>query len=170
MGDPAEHEKLIEQYLKDNNTTAAVQLLVKLIEKSAKEKQFDQAESLRERLFEVDAMALNEIVKTGEIIEAEKNSAIDKNHLNTWADLYAKLTVEETNALFYGMKLARHPANHMVFKQGEMRSRLYLVDKGRLKMFYRQGDKAILLKILEPGDLFGEDAFFFADAFCTQIY
>jgi len=91
LGDPAEHEKLIEQYLMDNNTTAAVQLLVKLIEKSAKEKQFDQAESLRERLFEVDAMALNEIVKTGEIIEAEKNSAIDKNHLNTWADLYAKL-------------------------------------------------------------------------------
>jgi CRP-like cAMP-binding protein len=106
-------------------------------------------------------------VKTGEIIEAEKNSAIDKDHLNTWSDLYAKLTVEETNALFYGMKLENHPANHMVFKQGEMRARLYLVDKGRLKMFYRQADKAILLKTLGPGELFGDDAFFFADAFCT---
>lgn len=167
MGDPAEHEKLIEQYLKENNTTAAVQLLVKLIEKSAKDKKFDLAESLRERLFEVDAMALNEIVKTGEIIEAEKNSAIDKDHLNTWAGLYAKLTVEETNALFYGMKLVSHPANHMVFKQGEMRSRLYLVDNGQLKMFYRQEDKAVLLKTLGPGDLFGDEAFFFADAFCT---
>jgi CRP-like cAMP-binding protein len=140
---------------------------VRLIEKSAKDKKFDLAESLRERLFEVDSMALNEIVKTGEIIEAKKNSAIDQGHLNIWADLYAKLTVEETNALFYGMKLERHPANHMIFKQGEMRSRLYLIDKGRLKMFYRQADKAVLLKTLGPGDLFGDDAFFFADGFCT---
>jgi CRP-like cAMP-binding protein len=167
VGDPAEHEKLIEHYLQENNTGAAVQLLVNLIEKNAREKKFDRAESLRDRLFEVDAMALNEIVKTGEIIEAEKNSAIDKDHLKTWADLYGKLTLEETNALFYGMKLEQYPANHMIFRQGEMRSRLYLVDEGQLKMFYRQDDKAILLKTLGPGDFFGEDAFFFADAFCT---
>ena len=167
MGDPAEHEKLIDQYLQENNTEAAVQLLVNLIEKKAREKKFDQAESLRNRLFEIDAMALKEIVKTGEIIEAEKNRAIDKDHLDTWADLYGKLTLEEANALFYEMKLEQYPANHMIFRQGEMRSRLYLIDEGQLKMFYRQGDKAILLKTLGPGDLFGEDAFFFADAFCT---
>jgi CRP-like cAMP-binding protein len=167
VGDPAEHEKLIEHYLQENNTEAAVQLLVNLVEKNAREKKFDRAESLRDRLFEVDAMALNEIVKTGEIIEAEKNSAIDKDHLKIWADLYGKLTLEETNALFYGMKLEQYPANHMIFRQGEMRSRLYLIDEGQLKMFYRQGDKAILLKTLGPGDFFGEDAFFFADAFCT---
>lgn len=167
MGDPAEHEKLIEQYLQENNKEAAVQLLVSLIEKNARENKFDRAESLRDRLFEVDAMALNEIVKTGEIIETEKNSAINQDHLIIWADLYSKLTLEETNALFYGMKLEQYPANHMIFRQGEMRSRLYLVDEGELKMFYRQGDKAILLKTIGPGDLFGEDAFFFADAFCT---
>ena len=148
MGDPSEHEKLIEQYLQENNTEAAVQLLVNLIVKHAREKKFDRAESLRDRLFEVDAMALNEIVKTGEIIEAEKNSAINKYHLQIWADLYSNLTMEESNALYYGMKLQQNPANHMIFRQGEMRSRLYLVDEGELKMFYRQGDKAILLKTL----------------------
>jgi CRP-like cAMP-binding protein len=167
LGDPAEHEKLIENYLRENDTEAAVQLLVNLIEKNAREKKFGQAESLRERLFEIDAMALNEIVKTGEIIEAARNSAIDEDHLNTWADIYAKLTREEANSLFYGMKLEQYPASHMIFRQGEMRSRLYLIDEGRLKMFYRQGDKAIFLKTLGPGDLFGEDSFFFSDAFCT---
>jgi CRP-like cAMP-binding protein len=167
LGDSAEHEKLIEFYLQENDTEAAVQLLVNLIKKNAREKKFSEAESLRERLFEIDAMALNEIVKTGEIIDAARNSAIDEDHLNTWADLYGNLTREETNALFYGMKLEQYPANHMIFRQGEMRSRLYLIDEGRLKMFYRQGDKAILLKTLEPGDLFGEDSFFFSDAFCT---
>lgn len=167
MGDSAEHEKLIEYYLQANDTEAAVQLLVNLIKKNAREKKFDQAESLRERLFEIDAMALNEIVKTGEIIDAARNSAIDEDHLNTWADLYGNLTREEANALFYGMKLEQYPANHMIFRQGEIRFRLYLIDEGRLKMFYRQGDKAILLKTFGPGDLFGEDSFFFSDAFCT---
>jgi CRP-like cAMP-binding protein len=167
LGDPSEHEKLIEQYLQENNTEAAVQLLVTLIVKNAREKKFNRAESLRDRLFEVDAMALNEIVKTGELIEIEKSGAIDKDHLNIWAELYGKLTMEETNTLFYGMKLEQYPANHMIFKQGEMRSRLYLIDEGRLKMFYRQGEKAILLKTLGPGEIFGEDAFFFSDAFCT---
>jgi CRP-like cAMP-binding protein len=48
-----------------------------------------------------------------------------------------------------------------------MQPRLYFIDEGRLKMFYRQGDKAILLKTLESGDICGEDTFFFSDAFCT---
>ncbi len=167
MGDVTEHEKLIEQYLQENNKEAAVQLLVELIVKSAREKKFDLAECLRDKLFEVDSMAVNEIVKTGEVIEAEKGDAINKDHLAIWADLYESLTAEETNALFYGMKLVKHPANHMIYKQGEMRSRLYFIDEGRLKMFYRQADKAILLKTLGPGDIFGEDTFFFSDAFCT---
>ena len=167
LGDFSEHEKLIEQYLQDHNNQAAVQLLVELIVKHAREKNFDQAEGLRDRLIEVDSMAVNEIVKTGEVIETEKGDAIDKDHLAIWADFYEGLTAEETNALFYGMKLAKHPANHMIYKQGEISSRLYFIDEGQLKMFYRQADRAILLKTLGPGDIFGENTFFFSDAFCT---
>lgn len=167
MGDLSEHEKLIEQYLSEDNAEAAVQLLSELIIKAAKEKNFEQAEALRARLFEVDALALTEIVKTGEIIETEKSNAIDKRHLATWSKFYDSLVPEETNALFYGTQPVEIPANHMLFKQGEICSRLYFIDKGRLKMFYRQGDKTILLKTLGPGDIIGEDTFFFADAFCT---
>ena len=115
----------------------------------------------------VVAMAINEIVKTGEVIEAEKREAIDKNHLEVWADLYDRLTAEETNALFYAMRPVKHPANHMIYEQGEMRTRLYFIEEGRLKIFYRKEGKAVLLKILGPGELFGEDTFFFADAFCS---
>ncbi len=167
MGDLSEHEKLIDQYLREGNTDAAVQLLSELIVQSAKDKNFKQAESLRGRLFEVDSMALREIVTTGEVIETEKGKAIDQGHLDTWSGLYGSLAAEETNALFYGMQPEDFPANHMLFSQGDISSRLYFIDKGRLKMFYRQADKAILLKTLGPGDMVGEDTFFFADAFCT---
>jgi CRP-like cAMP-binding protein len=129
--------------------------------------QFEQAEALRAKLFEVDSMALNEIVRTGEIIETEKSQAIDPVHLGIWSVFYENLTPDETNALFYELQPGEMPDNHMLFKQGEISSRLYFIDSGRLKMFYRQADKAILLKTIGPGDLIGEDAFFFADAFCT---
>ena len=75
----SEHEKLIEQYLGEGDTEAAVQLLSELIIKAAKDNNFEQAEALRGRLFEVDSMALGEIVKTGEIIETEKSNAIEKH-------------------------------------------------------------------------------------------
>jgi len=167
LGEVTEHEKLIEQYLRESNQQAAVDLLVELIVKSAREKNFDRAEELRDKLFEVDSMAVNEIVKTGEVIEAEKGKAIDKDHLAQWADFYDNLTAEETNALFYAMRPVKHPANHMISKQGEIGTCLYFIDKGKLKMFCRQADKAILLKTLGPGDIFGEDTFFFSDGFCT---
>jgi len=167
LGDVTRHEQLIEQYLQEDKIEAAVQLLVELIGKSAREHNFDQAEGLRDRLIEVDSMAVNEIVKTGEVIETEKGDAIDKDHLAIWADFYESLTAEETNVLFYGMKQAKHPANHTIYKQGEMRSHLFFIDEGRLKILYRQADKAILLKTLGAGDIFGEDTFFFSDAFCT---
>lgn len=167
MGDITEQQKLIEQYLREDKKEAAVELLVKLIVKFAREKKFDQAEGLRDKLFQVDAMAVNEIVKTGEVIEAEKKEAIDKNHLDVWAELYDSLTADEVNALFYSLKRTEHPADHLIYSQGEMRSRLYFIDEGQLKIFYRKAEKAILLKILGPGDFFGEDTFFNSDAFCS---
>jgi CRP-like cAMP-binding protein len=162
-----EHEKKLDRYLQENKKDEAVQWLYQLIIDSAREKDFARAEAWREKLYEVDPLAIKEIVKTGEVIEAEKRSAIDKDHLNLWADFYENLTPEETNTLFYGMQTVNFEENHMVFKQGEICSRIYFIDKGRLKMSYRLADKTILLKKLGPGDIVGEDSFFFSDAFCT---
>lgn len=167
MSDSSEHEKMIEQFLTENNTEAAVQLLSELIVDNAKARNFAEAEALHDKLYEVDSMALNEIVKTGEVIETEKCNAIDKDHLSIWSDLYENMTLEETNTLFYGMHTAEFPQNHMVFKQGDISSRLYFIDQGRLKMFYRIEDKTVLLKTLGAGDFVGEDTFFYADGFCT---
>jgi CRP-like cAMP-binding protein len=162
-----EHEKKLDRYLQENKKDEAVQFLYRLIIDSAREKDFARAEAWREKLYEVDSLAVKEIVKSGEVIEAEKRSAIDKVHLNLWADFYESLTPEETNTLFYGMQTVNLEENHMVFKQGEICSRIYFIDKGRLKMSYRLADKTILLKKLGPGDIVGEDSFFFSDAFYT---
>ena len=169
MDDSSAKEKLLETYIKENKKDLAVDLLFEMITQNAKAKNFSKAEALREKLFEVDSMALNAIVKTGEIIETEKIAAVDPVHRNTWARLYAELTKEESIALYYEMKSAAYEAQQIVFRQGEMNSNLYFIHSGRLNMFYHKGNQGILLKTLGPGDVAGEDTFFTQSTCTTSL-
>jgi CRP-like cAMP-binding protein len=169
MADPRTKENLLETYIKENKNDLAVELLSDLITQNAKARNFSKAEVLRERLFEVDSMALNAIVKSAEIIEAEKMAAIDPIHLDTWSHLYEKLTKEETIALYYEMKAATFEAEQIIFRQGEMNSNLYFIGTGRLSMVHHRGNHGILLKSLGPGDIAGEDTFFSRSTCTTSL-
>jgi CRP-like cAMP-binding protein len=166
MADPTTKENLLETYIKENKKDLAVELLFELITQNAKARNFSKAETLRAKLFEVDSMALDAIVKSAEIIEAEKIAAVDPIHLDTWSRLYELLTKEETIALYYEMKAATFEAEQIVFHQGEMNSNLYFIDVGRLNMFYQKGNHGILLKSIGPGNIAGEDTFF-TRSICT---
>ncbi len=169
MADPATQENLLETYIKENKKELAVELLFDLITQNAKARDFSKAEALRERLFEVDSMALTAIVKSAEIIEAEKMAAVDPIHLDTWSHLYKKLTKEETIALYYGMQAASVEVEQIIFHQGELNSNLYFIETGRLNMVYRKGNHGILLKSLGPGDIAGEDTFFTSSTCTTSL-
>ena len=166
MQDSIDPEKLLETYLRENNRESAVELLFDLIVKNATAKNFSKAEQLREKLFEVDPMALDRIVRSAEIIEAAKIDAIDPVHRDIWSHLYGKLTKEEKIALYYGMNKASFEAEQIIFRQGEMNSNLYFINAGRLKMFYHKDKHGILLKTIGPGDIAGEDTFF-SNSTCT---
>jgi len=73
MTDLLQQENLVDRYVAQNDTDAAVKLLYSLIVQYARGKNFSKAEALREKLFKVDAMALTEIVNAAEIIEKEKS-------------------------------------------------------------------------------------------------
>jgi CRP/FNR family transcriptional regulator, cyclic AMP receptor protein len=166
MAEPLAQEKQLENYLKENKKDLAVQLLFDLIVKNAEAKNFAKAEALREKLFEVDSMALNEIVKSAQIIEAEKIAAIDLAHKDTWMNLYQRLTTEEMVALYYGMETASYESDQIIFRQGQMNSNLYFINAGYIKMFYHKGNRGVLLKNLGPGDIAGAEAFF-SNSICT---
>lgn len=166
MTDISSDEKLVEKYISDNKTGPAVKLLFDMVVKCAKGKNFSKAESLREKLMEVDPMALSEIIRSAEIIEEEKSGSLDKAHMDIWSGLYGKLTPEESNALFYSMKEIVCEANEHIFKKGDHNSKLYFIDQGELKMVYEQKGKEILLKKLKPGDMAGQDTFF-SISICT---
>ncbi|HJX34475.1 MAG TPA: cyclic nucleotide-binding domain-containing protein, partial [Desulfatiglandales bacterium] len=152
--------KLVDQYLEKNDAGAATKLMFDMIVKYSKEKDFEKADTLRDRIMEVNPMALTEIVKAGEIIDEAKSASIDQAHLETWAALYKTLTQEETTTLFFAMKSAVFDAKHYIFRQGERDTRLYFIGKGQLHSVFNQGDEEILIKELNPGDVMGEETFF----------
>jgi len=164
--DLAKQEGLVDRYVKEENKEAAVKLLFDLITTYAEKKDFQKAEHLRDKLYEVDPLALPEIIKAGEIIEEQKASGIDESHLELWSDLYQALTSEEGNALYYAMKEASLRSDEPVFRQGERNSNLYFINEGELKQVYSQEGREVLLRTFGKGHIAGDDSFF-SNELCT---
>ena len=157
---------LVERHIEQQGTESAVKLLFDLVTKYAGQKDFAKAEALREKLLEVDSMALAEIVKCGEIIEEEKSKAIDQDHQGLFKRIYDVFNQEETNAFYYAMESDTRDAGQVIFRQGGLDSRLYLIDEGQIKsVFHREGEE-FLIKESNPGDMVGDDSFFHSTV-CT---
>ncbi len=147
----------------------ALQILTKMIARSARLKQFDQAEKLREWLIEMAPMALGEIIKAAEIIEEEKQSGIDKGHLAIWSKLYDVLTTEEFNAFYYALQHKRFGTDEPIIQQGDMRSCLYFINSGKLKLFYRDHGNEILVTTIGAGEVMGASSFFDASVWTINV-
>lgn len=166
MDDYSLRELLVDSYVSQNDTKAAVGLLFELIVECARRKDFVRAEAFRARLLGIDAFALTEIIQSAEIIEEEKQQAIDPDHVATWSKLYATLTQEEGNALYFALKTDTVEATTTLFTQGEHHSRLYFVKRGELAMLWRAGDREVVLKRVGSGEVAAADGFF-SESVCT---
>ncbi len=166
MKNRRQQEELIQKCLMENNKADAIKLLFELITVCAKEKDFKSAEAFRDRIFEINPMALTEIIGSAEIIDAAKSEAIDKDHRAIWSALYNNLNFEEAIAFYFALKTAVYGANETVFKQGEHQRRLFFINSGRPKLIYSMNGAEMFLKLLSPGQIAGEDTFF-SDTICT---
>lgn len=165
----AQQEDLLEKYLNKGDKAGSIKLLLELSIIRAKEKNFEAAEALRDRIFEIDPMALSEIIRSKEIIEEEKSKIIDTSHREVWAELYDKLSVEEANALYLALETAVYGAGESVFHQGEHKPGLYFINSGRPKIIYSRNDTEVFLKFLNPGQLAGEETFLFDTIHTTSM-
>lgn len=159
-------EALVDQCVQQKDTEKACKIIFDLIVDYAKDKDFVKAEALHNRLYDVDPMALTEIVRSAEIIEEEKNVSLDREHLEIWSDLYNSLTTAESNALFYSMKTKTFETDEPIMEQGKFNNRLYFINKGEVKALYKQEDKEFLIATLGPGNIIGQNPFFSATV-CT---
>ena len=169
MQELIEKEKLLEALLKKEETAEAIELLQELCLGYAKLKDFKKAEACRDKLFEVDPLALKQIVSMAEAIEKEKKGAIDQGHMRVWDPLYRNLTDEESNGLYYTLEKLSCPAGTSLFSQGEQNSKLYFIDEGQLTLLYREGSHEHFLKKLGRGDIAGQDTFFPVSVCTTSL-
>ena len=166
MDDLAKLEDQAEQYARDGDAQAAVKCFYDLVAGYARAKNFPKAEALRERLMAVDDMALTEIIKTAEIIEAEKSNAIDQDHVNAFKTLYDTLTEEESNALYFAQEPLVLEAGEVLYRQGDVNTRLFFILQGHLKLYFSREGKDNLIATLEQGAIAGQDSFF-GSTLCT---
>ena len=157
--DMPEEQQVYELLAADKLESAKRELLA-LIEKSAKTNKFKQAEALRQRLIEIDPTALADIIQAAESIEEAKTAGIDENHIIIWSELYDLLTTEEFNEFYHTLDHETYGLEEDVVTQGETQYRLFFVNKGRVKLFFKEKDNEILVKTIGSGQVFGGDSFF----------
>jgi HEAT repeat protein/CRP-like cAMP-binding protein len=173
-GNLARKEKSTQARVLSNDDTleeSVISILYQSIIQYARDKDFERAESLRDQMIETDPMALPEIIRSGEIIEEEKEeyNDLDADHMTIWSKLYDMLTAEEADALYEGLGEEEYEGDQTIFEQGGENSRLYFIRRGQLKMIYTQGERERLLKTVTRGNVVGEDTFFSINVCTTSL-
>ena len=163
-------ERLLKAHVENEDPDAASDLLKEAVFQHVAQRRFEEAEALREKLFEIDPIPMNKIIETAECIEREKNRAIDKAHQATFTAFYDGLTVEEANAFYHSLKSADFDANRCLIRKGASSDRLYFIEQGELKMIHEQQGKEILLALFGPGDIVGQDTFFSISECTTTVW
>jgi CRP-like cAMP-binding protein len=150
----------VEQFIQNGRNDKAVELLVKLALACARKGDIARSEGFRDRIYELDEMALMHIVKVNEAIEAQKDKLFTPDYRRQWAPIFEKLSAEEARAFFGALKTLDIESEHVVLEQGRPNDRLFLVNHGQLKVVYADQDKDLLVNTLGSRDIFGQETFF----------
>lgn len=162
MQELKEKESRLEELIQEGNTEEAVQSLYELIIAYAERQDFPKAEALRDRLYEVDPMAIREIAQSGEIIEQKKHQSLDPEHLELWSGLYKELSDEEENMLYYSLSTADFEPDSPLFREGDTDRNLYFVERGQLRLSFHRDTREMHVANAGPGETLGEETFFTA--------
>ncbi|BDD87281.1 cyclic nucleotide-binding domain-containing protein [Desulfofustis limnaeus] len=162
-------ERSIKELVAQGDLERAGQKLFANAVTAARDKDFASAELLREKLLEINPLALSEVIRLGEIIEEEKSSSLSNHHIAVWSELYEQMTTEEFNALYFAMKQEIYRADELVVRAGETDPSLYFVNSGLVRMSCVCGGRETFLKRFRPGEVIGAKQFFSASVWTVTL-
>ena len=162
-------EQSVKELVSQGDLEKAGQKLFANAVTAARDKDFNSAELLRDKLLEINPLALSEVIRLGEIIEEEKSSSINNHHIALWSELYEKMTTEEFNGLYYAMKLENYRVDETIIKAGETDPSLYFVNSGAVRISCQCDNRETFLKRLQPGEVVGVAQFFSASVWTISM-
>jgi CRP-like cAMP-binding protein/HEAT repeat protein len=137
----------------------AVRKLYQLIGECAAAGDLHNAERLRERFYEIAPMALNAIIRSGELIEQAKGNFLGRGFLDIWLDLRKALSTPEFSAIYHELETRSLQPDELLISQGNKNDELFFINHGTIKVFYKQSQHEVFVKSLTSGEIAGENFF-----------
>lgn len=164
-----ETEEEIRKLVHANDIQQAGELLYDQAITAAKNKNFPIVELLRERLLEINPMALEKVIELGELIQEQKNTSFTSHHLKIWSELYGEMSPEEYSDLYCSLRQENFFKGDIIVHSGETDANLYFINSGYISMGCRIGGKEIFLKKMVPGSVLGGDQFFLPSVWTVTL-
>ncbi|MFT5698107.1 MAG: hypothetical protein ACI8ZB_000961 [Desulforhopalus sp.] len=162
-------EQQIQRYVKKGEQKEASGLIYDQAVVALSRKDYTVAEMLRDRLLEVNPLALSDVIQLGEMIEEHKSNSITSHHIEIWSELYEEMTSEEFSTLYYALRQENYNKGDVIVKSGETDSNLYFVNSGYISLNCTSGGKEVFLKRMQPSDILGAEQFFSASVWTVSL-
>jgi CRP-like cAMP-binding protein len=153
-------EEEVRRLLRNNDLAGACYHLSEQAAAALKERNFILAETLRDRLLQINPMKLNEVVALGEQIERSKNRQQTDVNIELWRELVDRLNDVERKAFCSLMHHEEVGKGNIVVSAGESDHVLYFLETGFINLHCRSGGKEHFLKRIGPGTILGAEQFF----------
>ncbi|MBM9520943.1 cyclic nucleotide-binding domain-containing protein [Desulforhopalus vacuolatus] len=162
-------EERIHKYLEMGDERGAGKYIYKEAAAAIQQKKYDVADHLKNRLFEVDPFALDEVVKLGNSIDDQRIRAITPRQLGIWEKLSNALSTEEFNILYCNSSPESYSKGDILVKSGDMDRSLFLLNSGNVSLSYTSGGIEHFLRRVNPGVVLGGDHFFDASVWTVTL-
>lgn len=159
----------IDEMLNAGKVEKATALMYKKIVDSARIKDFDSAEMLRDKLLEANPDALQDVIRAAEIIEEERSSPTASVQTEIWDELFNNLTMKEYEFLISVLRVEQFEKEEQIVSAGEIDPCLYFVNSGVVRLSCNCGGRETFLKRMQPGEVIGISQFFSASVWTVNL-
>ncbi len=147
----------------------ATALLYKKIIDLARSRNFEAAETFRDKLLEINPDALQDVIRVAEIIEEEKNSPRTSVQVEIWDELFEKLSSAEYEYILNSLRTEHYIKEEKIVSLGQIDPCLYFLNSGAIRLSCNSGAREFFLKRMMPGDVIGTGPFFSASIWTVNM-
>jgi phosphatidylglycerophosphatase A len=162
-------DQQVSKIIADSGVEQASELLFLKSIEYAREKDFEVAERLRDRLFEVNSGAIDKVLEADKIITIERQSRIPVSHLELWKDLKNTLGEQALEDLYDAVEIETYEAGELIAKEGERDDRLYFINTGEISLHCSTGQSDTFLKRFRAGSVLGLEQFFAVSVWTATV-